>query len=303
MKVPPIPLDMDAARAAIAKIGAIDLRSVTIEELLDLVTPVFQGLAVSAPRFDPGIELYRGRRTDRPETLKDLLYPPAHKTPIGRANRASQPVLYCSTARAGALCEVEPNAGDIVAITRLKTTQPLLVNHVGYARRAFEVLGSSRAIPSWSGEPVKVPALPGMKELHDYLATTFAQVIPLSESHRYKLTIALAEKLFAHDLFDALLYPTVAMRANADNLVLKTRFADSSLRFEYVELLRIKSAAGLRFEIDVIDSARSIDAAGKIEWRGRAPGWKIPSGGELSFTAEGGRWVARDLKGNIVEQD
>ena len=69
------------------------------------------------------------------------------------------------------------------------------------------------------------------------------------------------------------------MQANADNLAIKTEFVAEGLRFEYAELMRVKSVDGLRFEVDVLDSADSTDEDGTIQWRGRPPHWPIRENG------------------------
>lgn len=51
-----------------------------------------------------------------------------------------------------------------------------------------------------------------------------------ADAWRSGASIALAEKFFANDLSEALLLPTVSMRADADNLAVRTRFADRGLK-------------------------------------------------------------------------
>jgi hypothetical protein len=91
---PDIRLDLDAARAAITAIRRFDLEAVSIDDLKEALIPVFRGYAVSAPRFEPGLELFRARLMAKPQHVRELLYPPAGATPMGRANREGDSVLY-----------------------------------------------------------------------------------------------------------------------------------------------------------------------------------------------------------------
>ena len=78
--MPHIAHDPVAATTAIAAIADLDLQSATIEEILDLLTPVFRGYLVKAPRFEAGIRLFRSRICDKPAHISALLAPPPQIT-------------------------------------------------------------------------------------------------------------------------------------------------------------------------------------------------------------------------------
>lgn len=120
----------------------------------------------------------------------------------------------------------------------------------------------------------------------------------------YKLSVAIAEKLFSDDMFDGLLYPTVQMQANADNLAIKPRYADSHLKFLKAEFARINAVREIALDIDVLDTAVELEADGKIVWRGRRDQWVLrEQGDQLTLSVENGRWVARDNIGRIVDPE
>jgi hypothetical protein len=298
--MPLIDHDPAAANAAIASIRALELQGATIEEILDLLTPMFRGYRVEAPRFQPGITLFRSRICDKPSHISALLAPPPQITPMGRVNREGNPVLYCCTSRQVPFFESRPTEGQTVTIGRWVTTAPILVNHVGYTQRAFNALQSSRKQAAWGPEPVT-----HLNEaVSDFLAETFTTIIPRGSEYRYKLSVAIAEKLFLDDLFDGLIYPTVAMRANADNFALKLRYANEHTQFQRAEYARIEHVRDFAFDITVLDMATQLGADGSICWKGRLDRWVLNEpGGQLSFTAENGEWVARDTNGKIVQSD
>lgn len=299
---PPFKLDLSAARSAIAAVRSLDLRSVSIEEIKDLLTPVFRGYRVSAPRFVPGVRLFRVRSCQKPTNIRELSYPPAQVVGLGRVNRPGSPVLYCCTSREAPFFEARPPVGTTVAITRWETTASLLVNQVGYTRRTFDTLGSARQQAGWGPEPADVSAGEGNEEIAEFLAELFTQQVAKGDEHTYKLTVAVAEKLFMDDLFDGLLYPTVPMRANADNFALKPRYADKHLRFLKAEFARIDAERDFAYDITVLDTATELGDDGSIRWRGRLDQWVLRNqGDQLTFTAENGKWVARDARGKIVE--
>jgi hypothetical protein len=131
-----IKLEIDAARSAIATVRRLDFQRVSIEEVKEALIPVFRGYVVTAPRFDPRLNLFRARLLDEPEYLHELSYPPSGVASLGRVNREGASVLYCCTAREASFFELAPRVGDTVALAQWGTTAPLLVNrgHDGTAQ-------------------------------------------------------------------------------------------------------------------------------------------------------------------------
>lgn len=208
--------------------------------------------------------------------------------------------MYCCTSREVPFFESRPTEGQTVAIARWVTTAPLLVNHVGYADTTFKTLRSNRKQSSWGPKPIRHlnPAV------SDFLAEAFSRIVPRSSEYEYKLSVAIAEKLFSDDIFDGLLYPTIAMRANADNFALKLRYASQHLQFQRAEFARIDQVRDFAFDITTLDTATKLAADGSICWKGRLDQWVIREPfGELSFTAQNGEWIARDKSGKIVEPE
>jgi len=300
-------LDIDAARAAINRISRLNLKQTSIDKLKEDLIPVFCGYTQTTWRYDPGVELFRARRVDKPVHVCSLLYPPEGVAPLNRANRKGGSVLYCCSAREPAFFELFPsaetaNAGDTLVISKWVTTASLLVNHVGFTSQAFEKLGSRQYEALW-GDRVKDHGEVN-SEISAFLADIFTQRIPENENYRHKLSVAVAEKLFSGDMFDALLYPSIAANANCDNLAIKPRYADANLRFLRAEFVRINAVRDLAVDTTVLDTAVTVDDDGTIQWRGHGDQWVLrKKGDELTMTAENGRWVGRDADGRIVEPE
>ena|ERR1700726_2798546 len=66
---PPIEHEPIAAAAAMETIRTLDLEHTTIEQLLELLEPIFIGYAVEAPRFDPTVDRPQSRWRNRSATV------------------------------------------------------------------------------------------------------------------------------------------------------------------------------------------------------------------------------------------
>jgi hypothetical protein len=121
--------------------------------------------------------------------------------------------------------------------------------------------------------------------IHDYLAAKFACHIRTGCDDYYKLTNAISQR-FLQPPFRALLYPTIQMRGNTDNVVLTPQYVDDALCFVNVEYLQIKRMADFSYDVEVIDSAAAHDTAGNLQWTGRPPNWVINENfGSLTLVA------------------
>ncbi|MCK4338528.1 MAG: hypothetical protein KAW87_00865, partial [Candidatus Cloacimonetes bacterium] len=110
------------------------------------------------------------------------------------------------------------------------------------------------------------------------------------------------EKHFSDDIFNGLLYPSIAIKARSDNLALKPHYVDKNLMIERVEFIQIISVKAFEYKIKVLDLATSFGKDGSIEWKGHPGKWYLKKkGDELILSVENGRWVARDRNGKIIE--
>jgi hypothetical protein len=147
---------VDELRALIARMRDVDLRTVTIDELVGLLAPLYKGWIVRAPVFDPGLSVFRGRKLGtRPKTLAEVSYPPSEITTQGRANRRGSPLFYGSAAREPIYFELGLSVGDRMAMVQYKTTAKLLANRIGYTRATFEQLQANREVPDYGNLDVE----------------------------------------------------------------------------------------------------------------------------------------------------
>ena len=296
-------INTEASKTTISKIKALDLRFTTIEKVKELLATALYGYEVSAPRFPPGINLFRLRICDKPSHISELSYPSPHLTPQGRVNRPKTPAFYCCTSREATFFEAQPTNGQTVVISRWNTTAPMLVNHVGYTERTFQVLRSKRPHVGWSSEPTFIPGGDANRFIAEFLSEAFRRRVAVGSEHEYILTIAIAEKLFLHDLFDGLLYPSIAFWANADNFALKTQYVDNNLRFMKAEYARINDVQDNNYNITILDTATELAADGTIVWRGRLDQWVLRTRGRFLVSVENGKYVVRNASGQIIDPE
>src|SRR5690606_30452101 len=112
----------------------------------------------------------------------------------------------------------------------------------------------------------------------------FARVVSVDRPQDYKLCVAIAEKLMGgtlHDVefpdvaemygagksFAGLLYPSLAMRCNADNLCLLPTAVDFGLTCEVAWLDRVDEVlSDGKYKVTHIDYADNVAATGEIVW-------------------------------------
>jgi hypothetical protein len=300
-------------RERIRTINAMSLENADIEFLKDRLTLLFAGYALSTPIVGKGQKLFRAvRRTDRPTEVGQLSYPP----PIlvsnyGRANRPNQSRFYASVSRAAVFFELRARPGDHLAVSKWRVKRDILVNNVGFSNSVWDLYKTSRKErnPSWVSQISTELLSPGNRLVHDFLARIFSAQVTDGAEYQYKLSVAVAEKLLGevehpdHTGFSGIVYPSLAMKANSDNLVLLPDAVDQCLELEEVEFIHVEEHDGdLQYQVKVLDFANSFEHG--IAWKGRDRQWILPGKSQLMFTVdEQGQWLAQDVEGRFVSPD
>ncbi len=304
-------------RARIAALRRLGLERADVDFLKRQLFPLFKGYSLSTPILVPGQTLFRGvKRIERPSNRSHLTYPPANLVrTFQRANRPGHSMFYCSVAREAPFFELGSRAGDYLAISRWRVNETLIVNNAGYVDEVLQRVNSDRkGSPNWEKQDPLLDR-PVNRLIHRFLAEEFARDVPVGAEHKYKLSVAITEKLLGdltlgakdEDIscisgFAGIIYPALAMRANSDNLALLPEFVDRFLQLEQVEYIRIDSASDdHRYQVTKLDFANTFGPDGEIEWKGRLPQWQVPPGSTVRVSVERGKYVVRDETGNIIE--
>lgn len=289
-------LSLKQIQDTIEEIRRLDLKVIDIDIIKEKLKPLFVGYTLRAPIYEPGLKLYRGRVcNEKLNNIKDITYPPAKLiTKYQRVNRPGQSIFYCCAARRVPFFECFVKTGDKFILSQWKTVSKLLVNNIGYLNG--NIMGLQ---PKSLDELKKANIL-----IRNFIDEEFTKNVNEGEEYLYKITIALAEKHFSDDIFNGLLYPSIAIKARSDNLALKPHYVDKNLMVERVEFIQIISLKGFEYKIKVLDLATSFGKDGSIEWKGHPGKWYLKKkGDELILSVENGRWVARDRNGKIVESN
>lgn len=281
---------------------ASDLSNRSIDELIEQLRPHTEGQSISAPTFPSGMLLFRRRVVKSASTIQELSYPPAHLTQIGRLNRAGQPLFYASSSRSAVFFETAIETATPLLISRWRTKAPMLLTHIGYHTNTFELLGSKRTVAGWDGKTSPHASAPESEKTWYGYSRLFSQRVPISHEFRYKLSVAAAECMLG-SMMAGILYPSISMWANADNIALRPEWVDVNLRFVGVEKIRIDAVEGKQISFTTVDYATSPDGV-FLEWKGRGPNIVLRKQGEtVDFKSTGEIWQAFDETGQAVDPE
>ena len=167
----------------------------------------------------------------------------------------------------------------------------------------------------------RITAADYSSDLKVELSKYFARPVAPDEAYRYKLTAAIGE-LHLGDIsnhpvqFAGILYPSVRMWANRDNVALQPWFVDQHLQFRKAVHIRVKERRGNTFEVDNLDAAHGFDENGDLVWLGRLKNWTLKPGqsaqmvlepgidedGDYSISKDGTpcHWTATDTANGLV---
>jgi len=289
-------LSLKQIQDIIEEIRRLDLEVVDIDIIKEKLKPLFKGYTLRAPIYEPGLKLYRGRVcNEKPNNLKDMTYPPAKLiTKYQRVNRPGQSIFYCCAGRRVPFFECFVKTGDKFILSQWKTVSRLFVNNIGYSND--NIMGLQ---PKSSDELKEANIL-----IRNFIDEEFTKIVSEGKEYLYKISIALAEKHFSDDIFNGLLYPSIAIKGRSDNLALKPQYVDKNLTIGRVEFIQIILVKGFEYKIKVLDLATSFGKDGSIEWKGYPGKWYLKKkGDELILAVENGRWVAKDKEGKNVESN
>lgn len=293
------PISEADARGRIEKLQNLDTEANDIDKLKEKVDT--KGLTNEALILDKGTTIYRARIVEeQPTRISDLSYPPKEIAGVNRANRENDPIFYASSGAAAAVFELNPDPGDKVAILKWRITEEITLNTVGYSAEVLKRLDSSRAQGELPGDGVADTESRGNFIMRNYFAELFTQHVPENEKHRHKLTAAIAEIWRSGEPLDGIIYPTVRMWANEDNLAIETGVVDQALKPISAEFIEIQGKENKEIEMKVLDTCTAIQD-GEIQWNGHGRKWVLETDGAWGkFKSEDGRWKVEDSGGGGV---
>lgn len=299
-----------------------NLKVLEIDDIVKLLGPLKIGMTIETPKIPSETFLYRGRKIDgdfnkaRGIKFDDLIYPPAQSTRLGRVNRDKNPMFYCAGSKEVVFFELTGlTTGDEIVLSFWQTTEKMLVSNVGYTQYMFQKLGAKRECPVWSARTADSSDLHQelilnqafsqesirralSKDENNAVRQAFSEafmcMVGEEERHKYKLTTAIGElhlgEIVNSDIqFSGIMYPTVRMWGNGDNLALLPQFVDKHVTFKKAMHIRIDAKEGNRLSVTYLDSATEFSEDGTLKWLGRLSNWKLGPWSEVIAVGTAGR--------------
>ena len=130
------------------------------------------------------------------------------------------------------------------------------------------------------------------RELKETFSEYFMRRVSAGDEFHYKLTAAIGEIHLGsivnrNTQFAGILYPSVRMWANGDNVGLLPWFVDSHLEFRKAVHVRIKGRTETTIDIDYVDAAYEFDTDGNLVSLGHFKNWTLQpkQGAKFLFAA------------------
>ncbi|MBO2647710.1 hypothetical protein I6M45_21740 [Shewanella algae] len=294
-------------RNSISKLERMSFKDVNESYIRKVVNDLMIGYKVQAPAYNPPLTIYRGRICEKPNSISELSYPPKkYVSELGRGNEIGQPMFYGATHSHVPFYELRCKPGDTIALSTWRTSSKLILNHVGFSDEIQDQLESKRDLNEIYDFVKATRNYGELNEMvHEYLAYLFSRPIQDgNEKVEYKLTSSIANLMMHSSEINGLMYPTIQMFGNADNILLKPEYVDENLDFVNVEFIEVNESNKDGFSINRIDSATALTSTnGALNWSGRPLHWELNQSGMIAtFEFKGdGNWEGRDQNGNLID--
>lgn len=316
---PPVPNISPDVEQQIEYLRGVDLNAVKFEEVVLLLRRIIRGYWNNAITIPENQMLYRANRYDfKPDDASFLTYPPAKLvTGYQRANTPGNPMFYTSMAKNATLYELDVKPKDRVSISMWKTTAAAFINNIAFDDHVFAKLKSDRLAESYalaSEYTISLKNASLNRVVRRFFADEFSRKVPGGSERQYIISAALTECFLGNvqerdgtpanisfeGKFAGILYPSLAMRGNADNLVLLPDYADRHCELVHVEFVEIDSVRKGRIDFTEYDFANSFSGDGLIRWKGRPKQYSYDPTAGVVRSNEGGDEVYRDAAGNMI---
>lgn len=284
----------------IERVQDLNIETLNIDVLKREIDFFPKGFMMAGIPISKGETIYRARIPDeKPMQVSDLSYPPKNKVnEFGRANRPHNPIFYASSGGAAAVFEQNPAPGDRVAILKWRIKEPIILSKIGYSDEVLSRLKSSRDMEDIPEGLSPESESQGNSIMRNFLAKIFTRRVPEDQKHRHKLTAAISEMFLKADEIDGILYPTVEMWGNEDNLAIKTEVVEQVLEPISAEFIEIKERGDKKIETDTLDTCSTIENQ-ELQWNGHGHQWVLEKDGAwAAFEFEDGRWKLKNAPSN-----
>lgn len=301
MNDPNAPITVEEFEKIQIQIAEIDLRTISIEMIMDIIRPVLNGIPLACQYTAVNLGLYRAIAwSDKPALFDDITYPPIKFAKINRASLEGEQVFYSSSSKNITLFEVDAKVGSRYVISEWRTTQQLMLPLLGYTTQNLEHLGGGREDKFEEFDYSKIQyanSIEHLKNILNYLCKLFCQQVPSNSQHLFKITIAIAKLIYQQEfagfppnqsgIFNGLIYPSIKGKGTHDNYAIKKEVIDSGfVEFFSAEFIEIMSFANGVYRYKILDYANSIKD-GEILWKNTEQTWTIEDNQDTYFDEDG----------------
>jgi len=261
----------------ISEVEAIDLKSTSVPELMAVLRQ-FGGYGYSLTTLNAS----RGRSNliyrvvkhrQRPYYLPALSYPPVEYARLNRASTEGEQMFYGAFDDRTAMFETNLAVGDRFVLSRWAIPEDIQVISLGFSDEVFRLLNSREknfinvlADFVYTNQEANVM-------MHDFFAKSFCQIVPDDRPELYNLSIAIARHFSHNPRGQAIIYPSVACKANAQNIVVSKELVDEGIischRVMFAQIVDIRDHGPEKeYYYRIMDSADEFSPSGSIKWSG-----------------------------------
>jgi len=253
---------LDELRKYIDNTGAIR----NLLKIERLVERCINGLSIQSVILPRGFRLFRAVKWD--EAPKDIASiaapPPSLVTTFGRAHHPGEPAFYSSTARNAVIFESRLEAKQRFVIGHWDLKKDLRALPLGHSRLVYDKHLSQRdanSVISRTGIDSKD------LDILDYLSSLFCGEI--NSEIGYRISSAIARAFLNVEGSNAILYPAVSMRCNADNVVMRPTDMQDYLELKHAEYCQMENWSGTSGKMTILGVSRRLSESDFI-WEARS---------------------------------
>ncbi len=287
---------------AISEIEKMDLKTSSLKDIQLLMEPFFEGLSLQGMGIKPNdVNIVRGRICDKPTHISEIIYPSSEYVKhYGRVNDIGQSMFYGSVGKGVPFYELGAKVGDKLILGVWNNLAEMVLVQIGFTSEAAKRLKSSRELHSIYNFAKETGDGDDLNEMvYNYLSQIFTLKVGDSDNHLYKISVTISNILTQLGEISGIMYPSIAVSGNTDNIVLKPDFVDRNLELFSVEYVRIVEVHEQEYRYETLDTATSIKPNGEIEWSGRLLTYS--SEGSIGASIYDNQWKPRDVSGNRIK--
>ena len=238
----------------IKKFKELHVQNIDIHELYEAIGHLIRGHTRTPYTMHP-TGLIRARLNEKKidyNNINQLWYPDWEKINIknheyGRCNDKGESMFYCSTEFDSTVCELRPNAGELITIMNCKPrfeklnikVQPIGINYLQELTNGYNNVFKHHFIK----QKFILNDIAINKRLDSFLNESFHEIIDEKDNWKYKVSIAITKILIHSNInYDGVLYPSISTNMKGANYALKPDFVDKNILVETIGMYEVIEA-------------------------------------------------------------